>query len=358
MTEKKKIERTDERDTMFARAAYKEGDDNYKDYYLRNPDKKDLDDSIRKKPDLCAPETKYYDPLTGPMAEAPFMFLNDIRKLCKEAPLGKRVETDPEVITHKIKEYAKYYGANLVGITKMDKYHYYTHQGRHNEDYGKVIHNHHKYGIVFAVEMDQEMINQAPAMPEIIGTAKGYVDAAIIGMVLAYYIRRLGYEALNHMDGNYLVIAPLVARDGGLGEIGRNGILTTQKYGSRVRLGVVTTDLELMPDSIKAFGLQDFCEACKLCSKFCPGKAIPKEKSTEDDIHRWQVNQEKCYSKWRDFGTDCGVCISNCPFSSEFNVLSTINSFKNNEALIHQVFQEYQDKYLRKKTKKEKPDWL
>ena len=357
MVDKKKIKRIDERDTMFARAAYKVGEENYKDYYLRNPDKKELDDHIREKPGLCAPESKFYDPVNVPMAEAPFMFLNDIRKLCMDTPLGEKIEVDTGDITKKIKGYAKYYGAKLVGITQLEKYHYYTHRGRHQEDYGKKVDRHHKYGIVFAVEMDQEMITHAPAMPEIIATAKGYVDAAMIGMVLSYYIRRLGYEALNHMDGNYLVIAPLIARDGGLGQIGRNGLLTTQEFGSRVRLGVVTTDLELIADAISDYGLEDFCEICNLCSKFCPGKAIPKEKSMEDGHARWQVNQEKCYEKWCDLGTDCGICIANCPFSSGLEYLSKIDTFKNNDHLIRQILDEYQSKFFSKRWK-EKPDWL
>ena len=42
-------------------------------------------------------------------------------------------------------------------------------------------------------------------------------------------IRRLGYPARAHIDGNYRVIAPLVARDAGLGEIGRMGLLMTPR---------------------------------------------------------------------------------------------------------------------------------
>ena len=44
-----------------------------------------------------------------------------------------------------------------------------------------------------------------------------------------------------HIDGNYQVIAPLVARDAGLGTIGRMGLLMTPELGPRVRLAVVTT---------------------------------------------------------------------------------------------------------------------
>ena len=39
-----------------------------------------------------------------------------------------------------------------------------------------------------------------------------------------------------------------MAVDAGLGELGRNGLLLTEKYGPRVRLCKVFTDLPLEPD--------------------------------------------------------------------------------------------------------------
>ena len=79
-------------------------------------------------------------------------------------------------------------------------------------------------------------------------------------------IRSMGYPALAHIDGNYRVVAPLVARDAGLGEIGRMGLLMTPELGPRVRLGVVTTDIPLVPDPAGyAPAVLDFCRACKKC---------------------------------------------------------------------------------------------
>ena len=72
------------------------------------------------------------------------------------------------------------------------------------------------------------MINRSPMICEVIETSKSYVDAAIIGMILSYYIRSLGYEARNHMDKNYLVMPTLIAKDAGIGDIGRNSILTNK----------------------------------------------------------------------------------------------------------------------------------
>jgi ferredoxin len=353
------MKRIDERDTMFARVNYKEGTPQYEDYYKRNPDKKDIDTAITSKPNLCSSGTMSFDPVNSPMAEAAFMFLNDIKHLSEGAVNTERVEVDPEIITRRIKGYARQYGAKLVGITKLKDYHYYSHRGRHAENYGEEIKNFHKYGIVFAVEMNKDMLNRAPMVSEIIETSKCYVDAAVIGMVMSYYLRQLGWEARNHMDANYLLVAPLAARDAGLGEIGRNGILTTAKYGSRVRLGVVTTDLELVEDEPIDFGLSDFCSICNNCAITCPGKAIQREGQVDvDGVQRWKVNQENCYNMWRSLGTDCGICISSCPFSQELEDIRDVATFKDKPELIKQVLDNYKKKHNTRPFIKGHPEWL
>nr|WP_312578096.1 hypothetical protein [Sedimentibacter sp.] len=42
----------DERDIMFARMNYKEGSENYKDYYDRCPHTKETDDALRSLPEM------------------------------------------------------------------------------------------------------------------------------------------------------------------------------------------------------------------------------------------------------------------------------------------------------------------
>ena len=80
----------------------------------------------------------------------------------------------------------------------------------------------------------------------------------------------MGYDARPHIDGNYQLICPLVARDAGLGEIGRMGLLMTESHGPRVRIAVVTTDMELLPDKyVKKHSVIDFCQMCKKCAERC-----------------------------------------------------------------------------------------
>ncbi|MFR2270152.1 MAG: hypothetical protein ACLS50_03890, partial [Clostridium sp.] len=183
------MNRSDERDTMFARAHYTPGSQAYEDYYKRFPEKKDIDDSLRHRPDLCQEGTMTYNEVNSPMGSSAFKFLADILPLCEGEVADEKVEVNPKTMTKRIKGFAKHYGACVVGITELKDYHIYTHRGRIESDYGKEVKLNHKYAIVFGCELDKEMINRAPMICEVIETTKSYVDASIIGMVLSYYIR-------------------------------------------------------------------------------------------------------------------------------------------------------------------------
>lgn len=64
---------------------------------------------------------------------------------------------------------------------------------------------------------------------------------------------------------------------GGLGEIGANGLVINERYGSRIRLCAVITSAVLEADKSLDFGrkLPAFCEECGLrCAKACPAKAL------------------------------------------------------------------------------------
>ena len=117
-------------------------------------------------------------------------------------------------------------------------------------------------------------------------------------------------------DGNYRVIAPLVARDAGLGELGRMGLLMTPELGPRVRLGVVTTDLPLVADqAVRDPSVIDFCTNCKKCAEVCPSRAISfGDKEEVDGVLRWQIDSEACFTFWCKVGTDCARCMSVCPY--------------------------------------------
>lgn len=344
----------DERDTMFSRMNLKKDSEEYREYYFKNPQMKEIDDEIREKPEICGEGTATYDSINSRMAIANFKYLNHIKELSEGVPNKEKVQVDKEIISRRIKGLTKQYGAVLVGITEMKDYHWYSHRGRHKDTYGVKVDIDHPYGIIFAVKMDKDMLNRSPQVAEIIETSGAYVESATIGMQISYFIRELGYNARNHMDANYLAVLPLVAKDAGIGDIGRNGILTTKKYGQMIRLGLVTTDIPLIEDEYEDFGLTEFCKNCNRCLRTCPGKAIPEEMKQINGIKRWQIKQEDCYKMWRSLGSDCGICISSCPFSQGLDNIDEIKSKKD----IDKKLKEHDEKYGIRPYIRNAPEWL
>jgi ferredoxin len=309
--------RCDEREIMFARARLIPGTGEYEAYYHSHPEHKLIDDRIRTNPGLLSPGSKYYDRNLFAAPLASFELTGSLRDAVNGEVSGEPVSIDPGQFTFYIKNLGIYFGALDVGITKLRPYHVYSHIGRGNGIYGDPIPVEHAYAIAFNVEMDYSMVGSNPTAPGVMESARQYVEAAKVGIQLASTIRQLGYEARAHIDGNYRVIAPLVARDAGLGEIGRMGLLMTPRLGPRVRLGVVTTNLPLTTDPpTRDNAIIDFCSICKKCALACPSKSIPLGGRQEiDGAMRWKIDAESCFHYWNIIGTDCGRCMTVCPYS-------------------------------------------
>jgi len=314
-------QRFDERDVMFARARLIPGSPEYEAYYAMRPENRAGDDKIRTLPGLLSPTASKADPLAFASAEASFSLTKALREEVDGPAAPVRSKFAAAQMTSYIKSLARYYGAYTVGITELQPYHIYSHIGRGSGDYGAPITLDHRYAIAFTVEMDHAMMGLAPDATVVMESARQYVEAAKIALQLGYLIRSLGYPARAHIDGNYRVIAPLVARDAGLGEIGRMGLLMTPELGPRVRLGVVTTDLSLIPDQRSDdTSVIDFCRICKKCAENCPSRSIPLGDREEiDGALRWRINSDSCFRYWNLIGTDCGLCMAVCPYSHPNN---------------------------------------
>jgi ferredoxin len=309
--------RVDERDIMFARGRLAPGSPEYELYYALRPQNKQGDDHTRSLPGLLSPDAELAEPVAFAAAEACFDLTEALRDHVDGEVAERRVEGAPEEWTEALGDLARSLGAVDVGVTKLESYHVYTHVGRGSGAYGETVDLDHRWAFAFTVEMDHRQIVQAPAPPVVEESARQYVEGAKIALVAASWIRRLGYPARAHIDGNYRIIAPLVARDAGLGEIGRMGLLMTPRLGPRVRLGVVTTDMPLVADEPgDDRTVIDFCTICSKCAVSCPVAAIPVgERTPVDDGLRWAIDAETCFRYWNVIGTDCATCIRSCPYS-------------------------------------------
>lgn len=245
-------------------------------------------------------------------------------------PKGLKLEADTAQMTRIIKKAAKLYGASLVGVCGLDRRWLYSHSyhtlRKEHKPIG--IGEEYRYAIVMAYEMDYEGIKQAPNHIADAAAASVYSRMPVTAALLAQYIRGLGYKAIPM--GNDTALSIPLAIDAGLGELSRMGLLITRtRYGPRVRLNKIFTDMPLLPDSPVEFGVWDFCMRCDKCARSCPGQAIGYGPPTDrvisicnrPGLFRWPIDAEKCFGYISRMDTDCAVCMRVCPFNKGAGIL-------------------------------------
>lgn len=316
--------RIDERTIMFSRAELEPGTKRFEEFYAAYPQYREVDDQWRKKAGLLQSGTNHYHPLVFPAADATFFTVEGLHAKT-EGPVTQNPQRNiPEYETF-LFDWMETLGVHSVGVTELKPQHLYSTGGR-KHNYGKTIRLNHRFALAFTVEMDHQRVKAAPKGSIVFESSRQYLRAAEIAVQVAAWLRNLGFEAKAHIDGKYDVRCPQVARDAGLGEIGRMGLLMTPGLGPRVRIGVVTTNADLTPGHYQPeASVIRFCEDCKKCAVNCPAQAISHgERKSHNGALEWTIDQEKCFSYWCQAGTDCGRCIAVCPYSHKDNLLHNV----------------------------------
>ena len=240
-------------------------------------------------------------------------------------PAGEKwIVSDPLEMTKIVKKAAIYMGASAVGICRVDRRWIYTHRFHPGTlDHSAIddIPDTFEFAIVMLHEMDYTLMRTAPAYGENAATGRGYSMMAFMASSVAHFIRDLGYGAIP--SGNDTALSIPMAVDAGLGELGRHGLLIAPRYGPRVRISKVLTNLPLVPDKPIEIGVREMCEVCRKCAKACPGQAISFDKPTmagptisnNPGIYKWYINPEKCFQFWVRNKGDCANCIRVCVFN-------------------------------------------
>ena len=241
-------------------------------------------------------------------------------------PAHLKIDTsDPAEVSTKVKRAARFFGASLVGICKLDRRWLYSFVSDDiAAEHGPLeIPEDYRYAVAMAIEMDYSFIQTSPTGGAAAATGLGYSKMAFVAGLMAQFIRNLGYKAIP--CGNDTALSIPMAFEAGLGELGRNGLLITEKFGPRVRLCKVFTDLPLLPDEPHFFGVEDFCRKCLKCAEECPPRAISSGARTVEALNisnnpgvlKWPVNGEQCFKYWVANRLDCANCIRVCPYNQE-----------------------------------------
>jgi epoxyqueuosine reductase QueG len=137
---------------------------------------------------------------------------------------------------------------------------------------------------------------------------------------LALALSGVGHRAqpLTYEDSLALLDLKAAAVRAGLGVWGLNGLVLTRRFGPRVRLGAVFTDLQLSPDQPL---LDYYCVSCSLCITACPTGALGPaglDRSRciaefEPDAAMVRLQKQMVVFPTPHTRYQCAECISACP---------------------------------------------
>lgn len=234
---------------------------------------------------------------------------------------------DPARMSAEIKRIARFFGADLCGITGMDERWLYTARVdvRDMTEAPLGLPEGMTSVIVLGHEMEADLVATYPSALAGAATGREYSHEAAVVMQLAAYVRNLGYEATASMNDTGLVIP--YAIQAGLGEYARNQMVITPQFGPRLRFSKIFTNLPLAHDVARPLGVRAFCDICTRCADACPVKALPYgPPSTETanvsairGVRKWTSDAEKCFSFWAKLSSDCAICMRVCPFNRDYS---------------------------------------
>lgn len=250
--------------------------------------------------------------------------------ISNDSPVAdERVEFDtPAAASADIKKIARFFGADLCGITTLDERWLYAKRVdvRDMAEVDLGLPKGMTHVIVLGHEMAKDLVDTYPSALGGAATGREYSHEASVVMQVAAYIRNLGYQATASMNDTGLVIP--MAVQAGLGEYARNQLVITPEFGPRLRFSKIFTNLGLAVDAPYRPGVAKFCDICTKCTDACPVNALPLGPPAESTdisaikgVKKWTSDAAKCFSFWAKLSSDCAICMRVCPFNRDYNRL-------------------------------------
>jgi epoxyqueuosine reductase len=208
-----------------------------------------------------------------------------------------------------IKEKSISWGADLIGFADVKKFSRYKRENRPPDEAKTVI--------VLAIWIEDPILDlwlHLPSWKDQDKPSRAFEDEILRGVSLriCLLLEREGYwaEPARYEPGLYLKEAGVLA---GLGIIGKNNLLITDKYGSRIRLRALNTSAQLEPDPIIE-GLS-YCSECKICVDACPANTLEAGKYDKEACFNYCQTNLKETSQYSVLW--CMECSNICPIGGK-----------------------------------------
>ncbi len=182
------------------------------------------------------------------------------------------------------------------------------------------------YAFSIAVKLSDSVLSSIDGAPSFAYFQHYRAANALLDQIafrVSYELERHGYNAFPvaasqslGKNAPYQGILPhkTAAVLSGLGFVGKSGLFLTEKYGSKVRLATIITD---MPVTSERKIIENGCGECTACMRACPAGAIFGELPKTNGERNY--DPEKCSRYMKEHfqdvgrGSVCGVCIKACP---------------------------------------------
>lgn len=230
------------------------------------------------------------------------------------------IPQDPAILTRHLKAAGYFLKADIVGACKVPLSAYYSHDKQ-----GNLIEPRYANAVVIAMRKDWNAMHASQGsdwMGDPI-SFQAYQHVGMVAETLANYIRRLGWEASAQYGpsfvNRYAVLLPPLLLAAGIGEVSRVGIILNPFLGLAYKAAAILTNMPLVPDKPIDFGLQNFCQQCKICATNCPSHAISTgDKIMYNGYETWKLNTQRCasFNFTNKKGTMCNRCVKSCPWSN------------------------------------------
>ena len=230
----------------------------------------------------------------------------DYKQEIKDLP--KELKKAPKELWEEITQEAKSLGIDLIGFTSIDEKLIFE------KDFVGNIELLYENGIVLGMEMNYDAINTAPNPPAGLESLRIYAELGEATNKLADFIRSKGYRVIACHPLGGPILYPAMAVKANLGEIGRQGLLITKKFGPRQRLSLIAVNAGPLPQrEVEKLEITNFCKKCRRCLHLCPVNAILEEPIVNKNGTITRIDSEKCFEYFYKT-TGCSVCIETCPF--------------------------------------------
>ncbi|MDP2660154.1 MAG: reductive dehalogenase, partial [Dehalococcoidia bacterium] len=145
--------------------------------------------------------------------------VNNVLKGGEDGPVSPHriVVKDLERATRHIKDLARFYRADAVGVCELPPFAVYS----HGAETGQPIELNHKYAIAVLVDQDYRTMRGSTGM-DMISAAQSFISyshSGLIAIQIAQYLRQLGYPARAHFPRVYQVALTPILLYAGLGEM-------------------------------------------------------------------------------------------------------------------------------------------